>query len=125
MSTTLGNVTALADTARNAMLDALDALINTGGGTAVLRLRSSVPTVLVTFNLQNPAFGNAASGSMALAGTPLTATASAGSATTPADYQILDRGGTLQVTGAVSSTDGITTGQTCNLNSFSLTMPAT
>lgn len=122
MALTLGNPT-LETIARNALSDALDALINTGAGTAVLTLRNST-TVLVTFNLQNPAFGASAAGVITLQGVPISATASAGSATTPDNYQVINRDAALTMSGAVTGTGPITSGETVNLNSYSYTTPA-
>lgn len=123
MALTLGNATTIATDARNAQADAFDTLINTGGGTAVLRLRNST-TTLVSFNLSNPAFGAASSGAITLSGVTISATASAGTATAVDNYQILDRGGTVQWTGSVTGSDTITSGQTVNLTSLVITWPA-
>jgi hypothetical protein len=123
MALTLGAATTIATAARDAQADAFDALINTGGGTAVLRLRNST-TTLVTFNLSNPAFGASSSGAITLSGVTISATAAAGTATAVDNYQILDRGGTVQWTGGVTGSDTITSGQTCNLTSLVITWPA-
>ncbi len=123
MALTLGAATTIATDARNAQADAFDTLINTGGGTAVLRLRNST-TTLVSFNLSNPAFGAASSGAITLSGVTISATASAGTATAVDNYQILDRGGTVQWTGSVTGSDTITSGQTVNLTSLVITWPA-
>ena len=123
MALTLGNATTIATTARNAQADAFDDLINTGAGTATLKLRNST-TTLATFNLSNPAFGSASTGAITLSGTTISTTASAGSASSVDNYQILDRGGTVQWTGAVTGSDTITTGQTVNLTSLVITWPA-
>jgi hypothetical protein len=124
MALTLGAASAIADTARNAQADAFDALINTGGGTATLLLRNASLGTLVTFNLSNPAFGAASSGAITLSGVTISATASAGTASTVDSYRILDRGGTLQWTGSVTGSDTITSGQTVNLTSLVITWPA-
>lgn len=122
MALTLGNPT-LETLARNALSDALDALINTGAGTATLTLRNST-TVLVTFNLQNPAFGASATGVITLQGVPISAVASAGSATTPDNYQVINRDSSLVMSGSVTGTGPITSGETVNLNSYTYTTPA-
>lgn len=108
--------------ARDAQADAFDALVNTGGGTAVLRLRNST-TTLVSFNLSNPAFGASSTGTITLNGTTISATASAGTATAVDNYQILDRGGAVVWGGVVTGSDTITNGQTCNCTSFAITWP--
>ena len=122
MALTLGNPT-WETAARNALADAFDTLVNTGSGTATLVLRNST-TVLATFNLADPAFGAAATGVITLAGTPLSTTASAGSETTPDNYQIFDQDSNLVASGTVTGTGAITSGETVNLNSFSITIPA-
>jgi hypothetical protein len=122
MALTLGNPTLISDAARNAQADAFDTLIN-GGAAQTLRLRNAT-TTLVTFTLNTTAaFGAAASGAIALASTPIAATASAGTATVPNNYEIL-ADASVHWTGAVTGADGITTGQTVNLTSFTITWPA-
>lgn len=123
MALTLGNATTIATAARDAQADAFDTLVNTGGGTAVLRLRNST-TTLASFNLSNPAFGASSSGAITLAGVTISATASAGTATAVDNYQILDRGGAVVWTGSVTGSDTITSGQTVNLTSLVITWPA-
>ena len=123
MALTLGNATTIATSARNAQADAFDNLVNTGSGTAVLRLRNST-TTLASFNLQNPAFSAAATGVLTLQGVTLSTTASAGSASAVDNYQILDRDGNVVWTGAVTGSDTITSGQTVNLTSLTITWPA-
>jgi hypothetical protein len=116
---------------RTALADKIDDYVNTGAGTAKLRIRAST-TTLVDFNLSNPAFGNAASGVITLNSTPITATASA---TGTADgFQVLDRDGTVVFSGSVTATSGggdieatntsITNGQSCQLTSLTYTAPA-
>lgn len=115
---------------RNAISDAVDAHINTGGGTAVLKIRQST-TDLVSFNLQNPAFGASSSGTITLAGVPIAATA--GAAGTADGFQILDRGGALVLSGSVTGNGGggdievsntsIANGQSCSLTALTYTAP--
>ena len=123
MALTLGNATTIATAARNAQADAFVALVNTGAGTAVLRLRNST-TTLATFNLSNPAFGAASTGAITLSGVTISATAGAGTATAVDNYQILDRDGNVVWTGSVTGSDTITSGQTVNLTSLVITWPA-
>lgn len=121
------HVTAL----RNTLADAVDAAINTGSGTATLTLRDST-SVLATFNLQNPAFGAAAGGVITLEGVPITTNATA--AGDADNFQILDRDGTLLVSGSVTGSGGggdievsninIASGQLCSLDSLTYTAPA-
>lgn len=123
MALTLGNATTITTAARNAQADAFTTLIGTGGGTATLLLRNST-TTLATFNLNNTPFGAASTGAITLAGVTISATASAGTATSVDNYQIKDRAGTVQWTGAVTGSDTITSGQTVNLTSLVITWPA-
>lgn len=123
MALTLGNATTITTAARNAQADAFTTLIATGGGTAQLLLRNST-TTLATFSLSNTPFGAASTGAITLAGVTISATASAGSASSVDNYQIKDRGGTVQWTGAVTGSDTITSGQTVNLTSLVITWPA-
>lgn len=116
---------------RSAMADAVDNYINTtGGGTAKLRLRDDTTTI-VDFDLQNPAFGAAASGVLTLEGTPISAQAVASGDVD--GFQILDRGGTAVISGSVTATGGggdievtntnIAEDQDCSLDSLTYTAP--
>ena len=73
---------------RTILADAVDAHVNTGAGTAVLRLRDGTTTI-VDFALANPAFGGAVAGVIALSGTPIDATA--GAAGDVDNFQIVNR----------------------------------
>jgi len=116
---------------RSALADLIDSLINTGGGTAVLRLRDSTTTI-VDFSLANPAFGAASSGVITLAGVPIAAVAAA--AGDVDNFQILDRGGALVLSGSVTGAGGggdievsnisIASGQDCSLESLTYTASA-
>lgn len=120
------HVTAL----RSVLADAVDTYINTGAGTAVVRLRDGTTTI-VDFPLQNPAFGAAASGVITLNGTPIDAQAVAGGDVDNA--QILDRGSALAVSCSVTATGGggdievtnvnIALDQDCSLTSLTYTAP--
>ena len=126
MALTLGNPSGsfpIPTAGRNAIADGFDAAVNTGAGTAVLRLKNAA-TVLTSFSLQNPAFGAASTGVITLAGTTLSSTASAGTATSVDNYDILDRNAASLWAGAVTGSDTITTGQTVNLTAFSITFQA-
>lgn len=126
MALTLGSPSSsfpISTAARNAQADAFDDLVNTGAGTATLLLRNST-TTLVTFNLQNPAFGAASTGVITLQGTTLSTTASAGTASSVDNYQIKDRGGNVVWGGVVTGSDTITSGQTVQLSSFTITWPS-
>lgn len=123
MALTLGNATTITTAARDAQANAFETLLATGGGSPQLLLRNG-STTLVTFTLSNAPFGASSSGVITLASTPISATASAGSASSVDNYQIKDRGGTVQWTGAVTGSDTITSGQTVNLTSLTITWPS-
>ena len=119
---------------RSVIADAVDNYLNTTGATdasADLVIRAST-TILVTFVLQNPAFGAASSGVITAAGTPIAATASA--AGTADNFQIRDRANTVALSGSVTATGGggditvsntsIANGQNCSLDSLTYTAPA-
>ncbi len=115
---------------RNDIADAVDAAVNTGSGTARLRLRDDTTTI-VDFDLQSPPFGAAASGVITLQGVPIAATAAA---TGVVDgFQLLDRDGAVVLSGTVTGTGGggdievtnvnIANGQDCSLASLTYTAP--
>lgn len=123
----------LSTAARNAACDAVVDLIDGGttdaGGDLVIM--DSASNELVVFQLQNPAFGNAASGTASLQGVPISATASASG--TASQAKLRDRNNTDVITGLTVGTSNadviidntsINSGQTVNLNSGSITMPA-
>ena len=116
---------------RNALADLIDTLVNTGASTAVLKLRDGT-TDIVSFNLSATAFGAASSGTITLAGTPIAGTA--GASGDVDGFQILDKDGTLILSGTVTATGGggdieitnisVANGQGCSLTSFSYSAPA-
>jgi hypothetical protein len=72
-----GSDPVLSTAARNAACDAIVDLIDAGAsGTGYVEIREST-TVLVTIQLQDPAFGAAAAGVATLLGVPLSGTAGA------------------------------------------------
>lgn len=85
-------------------------------------------TLLTTFDTVN--FAAAASGAVALSGTPYTSTASGGSATAPGHFRMkTSPGGVTILQGTVATSGGdmtvdvasITTGQTVNLSGYTYT----
>jgi len=115
---------------RNVLADAIDAEINTGAGTATLLFETSADAEVATINLQNPAFGAAATGVITLQGVPLSDTSATGG--TVAQASIYDRDSTKQLemtvgTSAteiiISSTSVAATDQV-DLNSLTITVPA-
>lgn len=115
---------------RNAQLDAIGDALNAGAGAnAVIELVTAGGTVLTTFNLQDPAFAAASSGTKALLGVPLASTASASGQA--AEVVARDKDGVECYRASVSLAGGggdavispsldITTGDTVNLNSHIL-----
>jgi hypothetical protein len=116
---------------RTALADAVDAYVNTGSGTAKLRLRDS-STTIVDFDLEDPAFGAAVAGVITLAGVPSAANAEADGVVDNA--QILDQDGNPAVSCSVTGLGGggdievsntnIADLQSCSLNSLTYTAPA-
>lgn len=115
---------------RNAIADAVDDQVNSGSGTAKLRLRDGTTTI-VDFDLSNPAFGNASDGDIDLNGTPISGTAAA---TGVVDgFQLLDRDGGVVLSGTVTATSGggdievtntnVASGQDCSLTSLTYSAP--
>lgn len=115
---------------RNDLADQIDTSINTGVGTATLVFETSADAALATLNLQNPAFGAAATGVITLQGTPLSDTSA--SAGTCAQFSIYDRDSAKQLEGTVQTSGGdinissltFGAGDTITLNSFTITVPA-
>lgn len=115
---------------RNALADAIDDLVNTGGGTAQFKFETSGDVAVATINLANPAFGAAATGVITLASVPLSDTNAAGG--TVAQFSIYNRAGTkvLEGTSATSGSDcnitstSVAATETVTLTSFTITVPA-
>ncbi len=115
---------------RSALANAVDDRINTGSGTAKLRLRDGTTTV-VDFDLQNPAFGDAVSGVITLEGVPIPAVAAATGEVDNA--QVIDRDGTVSISCSVTGSGGggdievsnvnIAIGQDCSLEDLSYAAP--
>lgn len=126
-------MTSITNAAAAAALDTIVDLVDVGAGSfGTVEIRDSGDTVLVTFDLQEPAFGNAtvASPSVATAaGLPLSAVASATG--TADDAVIKDEDGNVifddltvgvEVTVSPSS---ITTSQTVNLTGCQVSLATT
>ena len=132
----IGNVVAIA--ALNAKVDAID----TGGGTAVLRIYSgtrpdkvdtalSGNTLLAELNLSNPAFGAAADDNPNAIATAsaITDDSSANATGTASFFRVLDRAGTAVIDGNVGTSGedlnldsvSITAGQTVSISSWTIT----
>lgn len=123
--------------ARNAACDAVVDLIDVGATDATGDLTINADsagapgTVLATVNLQNPAFGNAASGTATAAGLPLSGTVTTSG--TAAWFVVRDRDNTEVFRGTVTATGGggdmeisntaLTANETVQVNTFDVTMP--
>lgn len=127
MANTLGNPTTIEGDLRESMLEVVNTKLNVGGGAnAILRIRNST-TTLVDFplNATTPiSLGTDDDGAATLNPVSSSAVATGGSATLADNYQILDKAGTVRLAGTASSTDGITAGQTVNLGTITLNVPA-
>jgi hypothetical protein len=91
----------------------------------ILRLRNST-TTLVDFplNATTPLTVGGSDGSATVNPTSASAVATGGSATLPDNYQILGRDNAVHLSGTVTATDAITSGQTVTLGTTTITMPA-
>lgn len=95
-----GSDPVLGTAARNAACNAIVDLIDAGAaGTGYVEIRDST-TVLVTIQLQDPAFGNASTGVATLLGVPLSGTA--GATGTADNYVLYDDDDNVIWTGSVS-----------------------
>ena len=120
----------LSTTARNSMADALDDDIGTTGSA---RFQNAAQTATyATCNLQNPAFGAAATGVITLAGTPTDTSASAGT-TARCGFYTAVTGGTLIFTLGVASSGSpdmtisnttLSNGDQVEISSLTITVPA-
>lgn len=115
---------------RNALADQIDTLVNTGTGTAQLLFETSGDTEVATINLQNPAFGAAASGVITLQGTPLEDTDATGGTVAQASIYDRDGGKVLEMSVATSGQDidisstSVGASDTVELTSLTITVPA-
>lgn len=126
----------LATNSRNSAVDAVAARANGGkirvytGSQPASADDAATGTLLVEFDLQNPAFGAASNGQAALAGVPISAAAIASG--TAGWFRMLTSGGGSVLDGAVGQGSGdlsldntnIATGQTVRITSLTLSQPA-
>jgi hypothetical protein len=129
-------VVRLLDPSRNAMVDALTLLVNAGGAGSIQIRSGSQPatagtaasgTLLATVPLAADAWGDAASGTAALLGTPRTATGAA--AGTAGWFRVLSGGGATVFDGAIPgemtlNSTTISVGVDFQITSLSVTMPS-
>lgn len=115
---------------RDDLANQIDDSVNTGGGTATLVFETAADAAVATIDLQNPAFGAAATGVITLQGTPLEDSSAVGG--TVAQFSIFDRAVAKQLEGVVLVAGGdinmtslvVGAGDTVELTSFSITVPA-
>lgn len=126
----------LATGSRNAAVDGVAARANGGkiriytGSQPASADDAATGTLLVEFDLQNPAFGAASNGQASLAGVPIQATA--GASGTAGWFRMLTSGGGTVLDGAVGQGSGelsldntnIANGQTVRITSLTLSIPA-
>ena len=116
---------------RNDLADQIDDSINTGAGTATLVFETTGDVEVATIDLQNPAFGAAATGVITLAGVPLQDSSATGGTT--GQFSIEDRDGTKQLEGTVATSGAdinitstvIAATEVVQLTSLTITVPAT
>ncbi|HEU4751522.1 MAG TPA: hypothetical protein VFU47_00340 [Armatimonadota bacterium] len=131
----------ISTTARNAACDAVVDLVDAGSGAGKLRIYDgtrpagpgtavSTQTLLCEVELDDPAFGDSATGAAALAGTPLSGTGVADG--TASWFRVVDSDDNAVVDGSagtssadlILSTTTISVGLTVQITSGSITMPA-
>ncbi len=115
---------------RNILADAVASQMVSGS----LVLLSAADATLVTLTLDGTPFGASSNGTITAADTPLTATASAGTATAATKAQLKSSDGLKIVNCSVSATGGggdiqlsstaITSGQTVTISSLTYSAPA-
>lgn len=127
MANTLGNPTLVSDKARENNILSYNSTLTSSPTIAnpLLRIRNST-TTLVDFTLDptTPFTGGAVDGSATFNFTSATAIAVGGAATVPNNYQVLGRDNAVHLSGAITATDGITTGQSVLASTITATAPA-
>jgi hypothetical protein len=117
-------------TMRDALANAFDDAVNTGGGTATFKLETSGDVEVATFDLANPAFGAASTGVITLSGVPIQDTSATGG--TVAQASMYSRAGT-KLSESVAATSGqevtvssttVGAGETVTLTALTVTVPA-
>ena len=109
----------LENVSKEAMLDGLDALVNTGASSAVIEFQTPGGVEVATLTLNNPAFNTAASGIMTLNTTvDVKDTGATGNATNVSKFVLKNRDGASILTGTLA-TDG-----SGDINLNTLTIPS-
>jgi hypothetical protein len=102
---------------RNGLADYIDTTINGGGGAGKLIIMAAADAVLATITLNATAFGAASSGTITLAGVPLSDSSADGTGTAIA-FKFVDFADTEVFRGSVTATSG---GGDIELTSTSIT----
>lgn len=119
------NSPVLETTTRSGLAVDLQGQIDSGGTPNIQLHDNGGLGELVEFDLDATLAFTESNGVLTLDVTPaISATAGAGSATTPNQWRLLSGGGTLLITGSISGTGPITSGDTVNLTSMTITVPA-
>lgn len=128
MALTLGNPTFVATSTRDAQANAFAAQVDAQASQVIVLMQTSGSIDLVSFTLDGTnAFGagGSSTGTLTLDVSPaISGTAGAGSATAVNQWELRAPTGTPLLRGPVTGSDTITSGQTVNLTSFTLTWPA-
>jgi len=123
----------LSTAAKNGSVDGVTALVDGGttNATGDIVIKDASSNILVTIDLQNPAFATAASGSASANGLPLSGTVSV--AGTAASFDLRDRDNAVVFSGTVTATGGggdmelsnttLAVNDTVSLNSFNVSQP--
>lgn len=114
----------------NALLGSSATLTVATGSPPATCATAASGTLLATFTLNSSPFGVASGGAMVLGGLTLSATAGAGSASTPGYFRMLDGSANCHVQGTCAIGSGdlsfngtITSGQTVQITGFTVTAP--
>jgi len=115
---------------RNDLADQVDTSINTGAGNGSLLFETAGDVEVATINFDAVAFGAAAAGVITMAGAPKSDTSATGGTTV--QFSIFDGDSVKQLEGTVATSGAdinisstvIGVGDTVELTSFTITMPA-
>lgn len=127
MANTLGNPTLKSSKARENEILAYNSTLTSSPSVAnpIMRIRAST-TTLVDFLLDptTPFTGGAVDGAATFNFVSASAVATGGVASIPDNYQILGRDAAVHLSGPMTSTDGISVGQTVSSGTITATEPA-
>lgn len=127
MANTLGNPTLKSSAARENEILSYNTTLTASPSIAnpLLRIRKSTTTLVdFTLHASTPFTGGSVDGSATFNFTSSSAVAAAGAADIPDNYQVIGRDNAVHLSGPITATDGITTGQTVNAATITATEPA-